>query len=269
MRHSLGVTAIRTLARVHLSAAPAIALPWLGVAVGIGAQIAYPLSSGSTLDTITLLSVMAFFLAVTGAVAGASSMRTAGRCALFILAAGWAIEAIGVHTGFPFGRYEYTSALGGSLASVPLVVPLAWAGMAPIALLVGRALGGTTRIGCALAGAGFLTSWDLFLDPQMVADGRWRWLRHGATVPGIHGIPVTNFAGWLVVSFLLVAALDRMLPALELPVADAVLYWTYFSQLLAAAVFFDRPSVALAGGIAMGCFVIPYRRNACRLRAIR
>lgn len=245
---------------------PAALCAWCAAIIGVGLQIAYPLTSGSTLDAITLVSIGAFLVAVTSALAHAAGLAAAGVAAALVLLAGWGIEAIGVHTGWPFGRYEYTSELGGSLASVPLVVPAAWAAMAPIGLLVGRRLG-ANRLHTALIGAGFLTSWDIFLDPQMVADGRWHWIDPGAGIPGVPGIPLTDFAGWLVVSFVIVALLDRLLPPVSSPVTDTILYWTYFSQLLGALAFFGRPSVALVGGIAMGCFVIPYALTS--LRAIR
>jgi putative membrane protein len=34
--------------------------------------------------------------------------------------------------------------------------------------------------------------------------------------------------------------------------------WTYASSVLANAVFFDRPEVALAGGVVMGLVALPY-----------
>lgn len=255
MRHSLIVTVLQT--KANPLASPAAVLPWAAAVVGIAAQIAYPLSSGSTLDAVTVVSVAAFFVAVTVALARAGGLAPVLLATAFVLSAGWAVEALGVHTGIPFGRYEYTSALGGSLASVPLIVPFAWAGMAPVAVLVGRRLGHPV-----LGGAALLTTWDLFLDPQMVAAGRWHWLDASPALPGIPGVPLTNYLGWLVVSALLVAALHRMLPPARSGVIDLVLYWTYASQVLAAAAFFGRPMVALIGGVAMGCLVVPYRRRA-------
>ena len=56
------------------------------------------------------------------------------------------------------------------MAGVPLIVPLAWTMMAYPALLVGRRIGAPV-----LAGAAALASWDLFLDPQMVAAGHWHF----------------------------------------------------------------------------------------------
>ena len=77
--------------------------------------------------------------------------------------------------------------------------------------------------------------------------------------PLVDGIPWTNFAGWLAVAIVLMAILDR-LP--RRPADDrqpALLYlWTYASSVLANAAFFDRPGVAVAGGVVMGLVAIPY-----------
>ena len=39
-----------------------------------------------------------------------------------------------------------------------------------------------------------------------------------------------------------------------------LMLWIYASNVMAAAVFFDRPAVAVWGGIAMGLTVIPWAR---------
>jgi len=157
---------------------------------------------------------------------------------------------------------------------VPLLVPLAWAMMAYPCLLLGRRLAGTDDgrggpAGVAL-GALALASWDLFLDPQMVADGHWTWARPAPALPGVPGVPLTNYAGWLLVAFALTAALDRALPPTgrpgaprrtPAPTAPAVLLgWTWIGSTIGNAVFFDRPAVAGYGAIAMGATVLPYLR---------
>jgi bisanhydrobacterioruberin hydratase len=47
----------------------------------------------------------------------------------FFLAAiiGFTIEIIGVHTGFPFGRYQYGSAFGFKIGAVPIMIGINWA----------------------------------------------------------------------------------------------------------------------------------------------
>ena len=47
----------------------------------------------------------------------------------------------------------------------------------------------------------------------MVAAGHWAWASPEPALPGVPGIPLTNYAGWLlVVALVMVAALDRLVP---------------------------------------------------------
>jgi putative membrane protein len=131
--------------------------------------------------------------------------RAAGAAAA-AAALGLAAEWAGTRSGFPFGAYRYTGLLRPAAGTVPLVVPLAWAAMG----LPGYAVGGAVargRAGRIAVGAVALTAWDLFLDPQMISSGFWRWAHPGP----YHGIPLSNFAGWLLVSAVLMAVFDILL----------------------------------------------------------
>ena len=158
----------------------------------------------------------------------------------------------------PFGQYDYADSLGPKLLGVPLVIPLAWAMMGYPCLLVGRRLA-STRLGATLVGAWALASWDLFLDPQMVEAGHWVWTDVQAALPGAPGIPVSNYLGWLLVATLMMAVLQA-LPRVRADdrVPAALFGWTYLSSVLAFAVFFGRPAVALVGGVGMGVVAVPY-----------
>ena len=131
--------------------------------------------------------------------------RAAGATAA-AAALGLAAEWAGTRSGFPFGAYRYTGLLRPAAGTVPLVVPLAWAAMG----LPGYAVGDTVargRAGRIAVGAVALTAWDLFLDPQMISNGFWRWAHPGP----YHGVPLSNFAGWLLVSAVLMAVFDVLL----------------------------------------------------------
>ena len=119
---------------------------------------------------------------------------------------GMAAEWAGTRTGFPFGPYRYTGLLRPSAGTVPLVVPLAWAAMGLPGYAVGAALA-RSFAGRIAAGAVALTAWDLFLDPQMIRNGFWRWAHPGP----YQGVPSSNFAGWLLVSAVLMAVFDVLL----------------------------------------------------------
>jgi putative membrane protein len=180
-------------------------------------------------------------------------------------------ETIGVHSGFPFGEYRYTGTLGLDVAGVPVVVALAWVMMCWPALLVGRAIARWWRADrpawlVVVIGAWALAAWDVFLDPQMVDAGHWVWADASPALPGVADVPLTNYAGWLLVSLLMIAVLhrgvgrSRVARELDLRAGPApVLYlWTYGSSVWAHAAFFGRPSVSLVGGLLMGAVAVPF-----------
>lgn len=230
---------------------------WACALAAIGVQMAFPFTDGGTL-ALTAASVV---LLATAAVLHAASVGGRLTAVLLLVVAGGGgllAEAVGVRTGLPFGDYSYSGTLGAEVLGVPALVPLAWVMMAWPALVVARALV-AGRAAVALVGAWALTAWDVFLDPQMVDLGHWTWADPHPALPGVSGIPVSNFAGWLLVSLLLVGTLDRLAPPTsrhaDLPVV--VYLWTFLSSVLAHAVFFGRPPVALVGGVLMGLVGVP------------
>jgi uncharacterized membrane protein len=156
------------------------------------------------------------------------------------------VERFGTSTGKLFGEYRYSPILKPQIAGVPAIVPLAWFAMAVPARETAVALNRRWRIPL---GAALLTAWDLFLDPQMVGEGYWTWTRKGR----YRGIPLSNYAGWLVTSLGVMAMLETTLPADD--TADAALVgeysWMAVMQTLGFAAFFNDPLVAAVGGSAM------------------
>ena len=224
-------------------------------------QIGYPLTGGDARDGLTVATVVVFFLASTSHALVHRGARWTGAYVLVTGGLGLLAEAVGTATGVPFGDYDYAGSLGPKLLGVPVVIPLAWAMFAYPCLLVGQRLA-STALGAAAVGGFALASWDLFLDPQMVEAGHWTWTGVRASLPGSAGIPVSNTLGWLVVGVLMVGVLQA-LPRRE---ADdrqpyALFLWTYASSVLAFAVFFGRPLVALVGGIGMGAVALPFARS--------
>jgi putative membrane protein len=226
---------------------------WLPLAAVILAQIAYPLVGGGARASLVVLTVLLGFAASVAHAATTRGWRVAAGMTAVTAGGGFAVEALGVATGFPFGAYGYSGALGPRLLGVPLVVPLAWTWMAWPAWV---AAGYLVRSPAARVGVGALglATWDLFLDPQMVAAGYWHW----STVD----IPLRNYVAWLVVAAAMMVALHRLTGATAKPVTVdapvlALYLWTYASSLLAHAVFLDLPHSALVGGIGMGLVAIP------------
>ncbi|WP_445255580.1 carotenoid biosynthesis protein [Nocardioides aurantiacus] len=251
-------------------------LPWLLAALGILSQVMFPLTGGGTLP----LTVAAVVFLAAASVAHAWVTRGA-RTALTLLGTagglGLVAEAVGVSTGYPFGGYDYTGTLGAEVLGVPVLVPLAWTMMAWPALVVARVLvpdprGWAGRLATVGVAAWALTAWDVFLDPQMVDAGHWAWDTPTPNLPGVEGIPLTNFAGWLLVAAVITGVLDRLVPRARRPVLRreavplTVYLWTYFSSVMANAVFFGRPAVALVGALVMGLVAVPLTRRLLRER---
>jgi uncharacterized membrane protein len=117
--------------------------------------------------------------------------------------------------------------------------------------------------GRALIAGWALAAWDLFLDPQLVAAGHWRWTAPAPALPGVPDVPLSNYAGWLLVAVVLAAALDALLgPDLGAPEpVDLLPYglylWTYGSSVLAHAAFLGLPGSALWGALGMGLVAVP------------
>jgi uncharacterized membrane protein len=256
---------------------PRRALPAVLAAAAVLAQVAYPLTGGPALNRLTIIAVLLF---AGTSVAHAAAVHGAGRALALVLVSGGAgllAESVGVRTGLPFGHYQYGSTLGPKVLDVPALVPLAWTMMAYPCLLLGRRLArasdrrrlaGRGRAGRASAavtisaGALTLASWDLFLDPQMVAAGHWTWVDPTPALPGVPGVPLTNYLGWMLVATVVVGLLHLLLPGAGHPAEDGapgvLLVWTWAGSTLGNLLFFDRPAVAAWGGVAMGSLVVPY-----------
>jgi putative membrane protein len=233
-------------------------LPWVLAAATVAGQILWILASPQGRVVLTIATVTTFLLASASHAALHRGLRWAGGYLAIAGGLGWLAEAIGTGTGQPFGTYSYSELLGWRLGAVPLVIPMAWAMMAYPCLLAAQVLAGS-RVRAVLVGGWLFASWDLFLDPQMVGEGYWRWHGVGAALPGIDEIPIHNFLGWLLVAVILMTALTA-LPAARADdrVPNILLSWTYVGSTLAAAVFLGRPAVAAWGAVAMGVVVIPW-----------
>ncbi|PZS30196.1 MAG: carotenoid biosynthesis protein, partial [Pseudonocardiales bacterium] len=112
-----------------------------------------------------------------------------------------------------------------------------------------------------------LASWDLFLDPQMVVAGHWRWSDPAPALPGVPQVPISNYVGWLFVAALMGVLLVLLLPRRTAP-SDAVpigLYlWTYASSVLSLSAFLGLPAAAAWGAAGMGLIAVPVAASVRR-----
>jgi putative membrane protein len=236
----------------------AVGFGWVLALATIGLQIAYPLINEADRPTIAAVTVVTFFLASLVHASACHRWRGFITVGLVVPAIGWAVERAGSTSGVPFGDYSYTDVLGPEVFGVPAVIPLAWAMMAYPAHVAASTLIWRRWL-IPVVTAWSLMAWDLFLVPMMVDLDAWRWSTTSPHIPGIEGVPLVNFAGWLAVG-LVIGLVMLVIPANRAPNGQpATLYlWVYVSSVLGAAVFFDRPGVAIVGGVAMGLVALPY-----------
>jgi putative membrane protein len=223
----------------------------IAAAATAGAAIAFPIAGRGSAARRVISQAVVGGLAVTTAATTTRRWRPARAAvaAATVTSVTAAIERLGTATGVPFGRYRYTGLLRPELAGVPVVVPLAWWAMAVPARETAHAVLGAGAPALARLGLGAvaLTAWDLFLDPQMTAEGYWRWSRVGR----YRGIPANNFAGWLLCGVVVMALLERLLPPTD---ADRALVAEYAAmavmETIGFAAFLGDRVVAATGGAA-------------------
>jgi putative membrane protein len=232
--------------------------------------IAYPLTSGSGRDTVSW-TIVIVGAGLSVAHAGLSrGVRTGLGVLLLVAVTAVAVEAPGLATGFPYGRYSYSDALGPTLLGVPFLVPLAWLMMAWPSWVMAERLARPVRasgrpvVRVAVA-AGIFAAWDVVLDPQMVQAGYWTWAHPRPGLPGIDTVPLTNLGGWLLAGAVLMTLLDRLVARTAVPGAPRIgagapllaLAWMTLGGALAHAGWLALPgSAAWGAGLALPVLVV-------------
>jgi len=165
-----------------------------------------PFSTPSTaLVALEIFSALTFAL-----IHGAKHYRLRGILvfAAICLVIGNIIENIGVFTGFPYGHYQFLPLMGPQLVRVPILLGLAYIGMAYVSWTLARLILGATAsrpigtqlITVPILAAVIMTAWDFAQDPVWsTLLHAWRWRDGGIWF----GVPLTNYAGWLLTVFLI------------------------------------------------------------------
>jgi putative membrane protein len=242
-----------------------LALPALLTAVVVAVQIAYPLVHGTARDHLTVLIVALLAGACVVHAALTRSTRTAAALLIVTALPGYAVEVLGVHTGFPFGSYTYSATLGPRLFGAPPVVALAWTMLAWPAALAARRLvrGPVSRV---VVGAWALAAADLFLDPQQVAAGHWTWRFPSPHLLGVPDVPLTNYAGWLALALVLSAGVQAVAGDGDDRAMIGLYLWLYAGWTVSLAVLLDLAAAAAWGAVGMGAVALPLAVQGLRRR---
>jgi putative membrane protein len=159
-----------------------------------------------------------------------------GRAAAFVVLGyiiSWAAELSSITTGFPFGEYLYIPGTAGQelwVAGVPFMdslsyVFLAYASftLALIALAPGPVRAGGYRLPDDplflggwrpwVLGAVLMVTLDIVIDPAALRGYRWFLGQiYGYPEGGVYfGVPLANFAGWLLVALILIKVLQALI----------------------------------------------------------
>ena len=214
-------------------------------------------SVGSLISTLVIASpTLVAFWRFLGA-------RTALLSLVGLSALGFAVETIGIATGYPYGEFYYGDALGPKVGGlVPYLLPLSWVPLVLGAVAAARpplSVGPLRRALWVLTAAVLLVAIDGVLDPGAARLGLWVWPEGGA----YYGVPLSNYAGWLL-SGALAATLTLVLgdwwkhappsPGLLDSCIVALLFWT------GVALSAKLPLPALLGGVLIAYLSIRRRR---------
>jgi putative membrane protein len=222
--------------------------------------IRFPETPGAGSYVSTFLIALPSFVALFGYL----GPRRAALSLLALSAFGYAIEAIGVVTGLPYGSFYYGDALGGRLLGlVPYLLPISYA-----PLVIGAVAASWNdslvnhRVFFIFRAALLLVLMDGVLDPGAAFLGFWIWPEGGA----YYGVPLSNYAGWLLSGALAAALLLAVgrwrtapLPGLLDGAILALAFWTgvaVFSALIVPALL----------GAALFAYLL-HRRSRLRLVA--
>lgn len=187
----------------------AITFPLVGVALMVSGQEGLIPEWIAFNPYLMVIAVTVMALPLIGGLLPLLNRRLLAGLGILVLFT-WAIELTGVHTGYPYGEFQYERALGPMLLdSVPLFLPVFYF---PILLnsylltllMLGRESTVLQRYLCTLA---VVITMDLVLDPGAVALDFWGWFDGGL----YYDVPVQNYVGWLVSGSVAVAVLTAVL----------------------------------------------------------
>ena len=177
---------------------------WLGLALTWTLAVAVGGQTGLAAQLVAAVSI----LVLAGhAVVGLGRIEACAFAAICLLVT-FAMENVGVLTGFPYGRYVFLVESGLPHIGVipPIVGPLyfgmGYASWVIANLLLNGRIAPLSRGGAValpILSAFVMTQWDVVMDPAGSTLAKaWVWRDGG----GYFGVPLSNFLGWFLVTWL-------------------------------------------------------------------
>jgi uncharacterized membrane protein len=183
----------------------------------------YPLQSLALVASSVLL-----FLSAWWASTQLLGLRNTAIFAAIGLGLGWFAEQMGSSKGWFFGRYTYTDVLGPRMLDVPLVIPLMWFALCSVGYILAKLIlwrdplatlpVWPQRLITALFAAMLVTAFDLGADPYFVFVLK-AWIMQ-KTDGGWFGETLQGFAGWMLISFVIVLLVQWLMRIDAAPLAN-------------------------------------------------
>ena len=124
----------------------------------------------------------------------------------FCLGVAGLTESLSLRIGFPFGPHYFTEVMGPKISGLPVLLVLAYLGLAYCSwllslLIVGyrKPIMGLRTVIVPLLASSVMLAWDLSMEADWsTVDKAWIWRNGGP----YFGVPLTNFMGWYLTAFL-------------------------------------------------------------------
>lgn len=168
--------------------------------------------------TLALVAAEVFAALALALVDGTRTLGVRGIVVFTAICAvvGNAMENLGLATGFPYGHYRFLEVMGPRLFAVPILLGLAYIGMAYASWTLGSFLFNNAQgrplirlLALPLTASAIMVAWDFAQDPVWsTVLHAWAWRDGGSWF----GVPLSNYFGWFLTVFLifvLFAAFER------------------------------------------------------------
>jgi uncharacterized membrane protein len=178
---------------------------WTGLTILLGLIVMLGEGTGMAAQGLAALSILLLTVHAVLALGWTEAAIFAAIC----LTITFAVENLGATTGFPFGRYAFLVDAGlPRVGAIPIIVGPLYFGMGYASWVIANLLVGPrverpqhryALVAVPLMAAFVMTQWDVVMDPSGSTLGKaWAWFNGG----GYFGVPLSNFLGWLLVTWL-------------------------------------------------------------------
>lgn len=195
---------------------------WLGLVVYLALVIGFAWNPNPLAQVLAAIGILAALIHAVLFYGWRDGLALFAICLVIT----FAMENLGATTAWPFGHYHFE--VGENLLHVgviPLIVGPLWFGMGYFSWHVAAALLGAPprpsrkfeRLALPLVAAFVMTQWDVVMEPAGSTIAKaWIWHDGG----GHFGVPLSNYAGWLLTTWLFYQAFAHYLgrrPDLSVP----------------------------------------------------